>query len=339
MRRYVPVFVLFILAPLVAEVLFGATPISRLGGLVVVTPLYGGGAVLIRELARRRGQGWGRIALLGAAYAIVEEGLALQSLFNPNLFNAGIVGGSWLGVNWIWSEWTIGYHIIWSISIPILLAELLFPARRAEPWLGRTGMIIAGVLYAVGALALAAIFRLVVAPDFRAAAPLLIGAALVAVALVAVALAWPATSPASSPSSALREAPSPWLAGLVAFLAALAWFVLLDLPHMLRAGPLVLVPLLAELAVVVVALVLLRRWSAPGRRWTDLHRLALAGGALLISMLVGSFAVTAGNPVDQLGQGLASVVAIILLAGFAWRLQQRSRGASQRLPLGESRMG
>jgi hypothetical protein len=60
-----------------AEVLFGATPISRIGVLLPVVPLYGDGALLIRELARRRG-GWTRIALLGAAYAIVEEGLVLQ---------------------------------------------------------------------------------------------------------------------------------------------------------------------------------------------------------------------------------------------------------------------
>jgi hypothetical protein len=335
MRRYLPVFALFLLAPLVAEVLFGATPVSRLGGLVVVAPLYGGGALLIRELVRRRGLGWGRIALLGAAYALVEEGLVIQSLFNPNLFNAGIVGGSWLGVNWIWSEWTIGYHIIWSISIPILLAELLFPTRRAEPWLGRSGLAIVGVLYATGALALAAIFRLFVAPDFRAAAPLLIGAALVAMALVALALAWPARPAAPPQPSMLRDAPSPWLVGLATFLAAGAWFALLDLPHVLRSGALVLAPMLAEAALVVVMVALLRRWS-PSRGWTDLHRLALAGGAMLVSMLVGFFSVTAGNPVDQLGQGVASVVAIILLAGFAWRIAQRDRGVRERVPLGDS---
>src|SRR4051812_46399869 len=121
MRRYAPVLVLIVLATFIGEVLFGATPVSRLGSLLVVTPIYGGGAVLIRELARRRGPGWGRIALLGVAYAIVEEGLALQSMFNPHLFNAGLLGGTVFGVNFVWIEWTIGYHIVWSIAIPILL--------------------------------------------------------------------------------------------------------------------------------------------------------------------------------------------------------------------------
>ena len=68
MRRYLPVFTLFILSPWVAEVLFGATPLSRIGALLVVAPLYGGGAILIRELARHRGPGWRQIFLLGAVY-------------------------------------------------------------------------------------------------------------------------------------------------------------------------------------------------------------------------------------------------------------------------------
>src|SRR4029078_2580523 len=100
MRRLIPVVVLFLLAPFVAEVLFGATPVSRLGQLVPVLPLYGGGALLIGESARRRSSGWGRLALLGAAYAIIEEGLLLQSIFNPALFNAAAYGGRALGVNW-----------------------------------------------------------------------------------------------------------------------------------------------------------------------------------------------------------------------------------------------
>ena len=39
MRRHAPVLVLFLLSPLVAEVLFGATPLSRWGSLVAVAPL------------------------------------------------------------------------------------------------------------------------------------------------------------------------------------------------------------------------------------------------------------------------------------------------------------
>jgi hypothetical protein len=326
LRRHGPVLVLFLLAPLVAEVLFGSTPISNPGALLPSIPLYGGGALLIRELARRRGGGWGRIALLGAAFAVVEEGLALQSMFDPALFGAGGLGGRWLGVNWVWTEWTVGYHVIWSISVPILLAELLFPARRREAWLGRVGMGVSGALYALGALALAAIFRLFVTPDFRASAVLMIGAALLVCALVALALRWP--SAPRVPAASAGKAPSPWLVGLISFASTAAWFGLLHLPESLRAGAVVLAPMAlgVVLAAGIVALIL---WWSASRGWNDAHRLALGFGAILTSTIYGISFVTAGSPVNQIGEGVASAVTLALLVFFVRRhlAEQRQRGA------------
>jgi hypothetical protein len=106
--RLAPVLVLVLLAPAVAEVLFGATPITNPGSLLIEVAVYGCGALLIRELVRRRGLGWASILALGVSYGIVEEGLALQSLFNPDLFNAGDLGLRSLGVNWVWTQWTLG---------------------------------------------------------------------------------------------------------------------------------------------------------------------------------------------------------------------------------------
>jgi hypothetical protein len=83
--------------------------------------------------------------------------------------------------------WTIGYHVVWSISIPILLAELLFRARRSEPWLGKTGLIVVSVLYGLGALALTAIYRFAVAPHFEIPVVLNLIAALVAILFVILA--------------------------------------------------------------------------------------------------------------------------------------------------------
>jgi len=327
MRRHAPVLVLFLLSPLVAEVLFGATPLSRWGSLVAVAPLYGGGAVLIRELARRRGRGWWRIALLGAAYGIIEEGLAIQSLFNPDLFNAAMVGGRAFGVNWIWTEWTIGYHVVWSVGIPILLAELLFPRRRAEPWIGTTGVLVAGSLFALGTLAVGVIFRLAVAPNFRTPLPLLGGAVMLVAGLVTLALGWPADLGRREPPGPKRPAPSPWFVGLVALTAGLAWFHLLDLPHVLRTWPLALVPLLLGCLVATALAALIRRWTTEGREWTSLHALALVGGALVPSTLVGIFLITAGDRVDQIGQVVVAGIALLLLTAFAVRLRTRTGAA------------
>jgi len=77
-------FALFLLAPLVGEYLLGNQPVSALPWLLLLAPMYGGGALLVRETARRTGRGWAAMVLLGAAYALIEEGPIDQMLWNPH---------------------------------------------------------------------------------------------------------------------------------------------------------------------------------------------------------------------------------------------------------------
>lgn len=324
MRRYLPVVALFLLSPLLAEIIFGGTTFANLQSLIFIVPIYGGGALLIREIVRRRGLGWGSVALLGAAYAIMEEGLALQSLFNPAAFNTGDYGGVAFGVNWVWCQWTIGYHIIWSITTPILLAELFFPDRRAAPWLGRIGLAIVAILYVFGFVALYLIFHYVISPDFQMPLVATLAAIVAVIALVVAALSMQPTSPAPKVADGeLRPGPSAWLVGLVSLLATLLWYELLRLPDWMRSGPIVLLPMILILAVAIGVIALIRYWSAPDRRWTDLHRLALAWGPVLTNMIVGYFWISAGNRTNQLFQGIVSIVCFILLAIFTYSLYRR----------------
>jgi hypothetical protein len=83
LRRVAPAVGLFFLAPLVAEYLLGNVAIDAIAGLLLLSPLYGGGTVLIREVTRRAGRGWPTMIPLGLAHAVFEEGLVTQSLFNP----------------------------------------------------------------------------------------------------------------------------------------------------------------------------------------------------------------------------------------------------------------
>lgn len=73
-----PVLVLLFLAPWLGEVLSTATsPLELLqpGRLALLAGLYGSGALLSREFARRWGLGGPGLALLGAAYGVFEEAL------------------------------------------------------------------------------------------------------------------------------------------------------------------------------------------------------------------------------------------------------------------------
>ena len=83
-RKISAVVALLFVAPLVAEFLLGNLSLKLLPALIVLVPMYGGGAVLIRETVRRAGRGWPSMLMLGAAYTLIEEGFATQSLFNPD---------------------------------------------------------------------------------------------------------------------------------------------------------------------------------------------------------------------------------------------------------------
>ena len=85
--RWLPVLALAVLAPVCAEYLWGyddstGHPGTLVGNLIIFTPLYGCPALLIREVARRRGLGWPGIVLLAAAFGVVEAGLVDQSMFS-----------------------------------------------------------------------------------------------------------------------------------------------------------------------------------------------------------------------------------------------------------------
>ena len=314
MRRHAPALTLFLLSPFLAEVVFGATPLSRLGGLVPLLFFYGGGVLNIRDLARRRGRGWWRILLLGAAYAIVEEGLVIQSVFNPDLFRAGELGGRALGVNGVWTEWTIAYHATYSVAIPILLAEILFPSRRDEPWLGPRSMAFLGLLYLLSAAVIGIAFRRIIAPGFQATILQVLAASGTVVLLVIAALRGP--EPNEPREDVLRPVPPRGLVALLGLAGGAAIFALLvGIPGPWRHGIGVLVPMGAVAVVLGFVLLSVARWWGRAA-WTDRHALALVGGALVPMMLFGLLAVTAGNRTDQVADGVFIAVTWVFLAAL-----------------------
>jgi len=149
-----PAWLLFFLSPAIAELLSGSMPPAEFfnpGGFILVAVLYGGGAILVRELTFRWRKGWASLLLLGAAYGIVEEGLLCKSFFDPNWPDVGILGeyGRWAGVNWIWSIQLTAYHASISIAAAILLVapiqELSNPKRPDNT----AGMSLVGLAFAV----------------------------------------------------------------------------------------------------------------------------------------------------------------------------------------------
>ncbi len=322
MRRFVFVLVLVVMAPLVAEVLPGSTPLTMPGLLLVDLLIYGPGALLIRELVRRRGRGWASILLLGAAYGMIEEGLALQSLFDPSYTNVALWGDRMFGVNWVYACVVILWiHPVWSVAIPILLTELLFPTQRTLPSLGWFGLIGTLVWYVLG-VALLGLFTRTISPYH--VSPILSGAVILIALMLAVGALF--VLPRQVPRVKYpRNVPKPWsillLTGISAFIGlgvpALLWHIL---PAMTQF-PRVLVPLLVPLIMAVGLIWAVQHW-AHSSHWNDLHLLSLVSGLLIAHTVVGAL-LFSKTILQAVAIAVVGLVMVILLVLFALLVRRR----------------
>src|SRR4051794_17598070 len=268
-RGIAPAIGLFFLSPFVGEFLLGNVSIDALPIGLVMAPMYGGGAVLVREAARRAGKGWLNIFLLAMAYGLIEEGVACQTLFNPSYFGFNLLREAYvpaLGMGVWWTLFVLTLHTVWSISVPIAIMESLVPDRATDPWLHWPGLVVMSVLYVLGsAMVFLGTYR---QEQFMATPAQLLGIAACAIALIAAAFVVGEPRPRSD-----RPVPGPWPVGAFSLLTASSFMAARSL---LADWPLVF----AYLLLYGLAAVMVVRWS--GRvGWGAAHRLALAGGALL----------------------------------------------------------
>ena len=333
MRRIAPAIGLFFLAPLVAEFLLGNLPVSLLFALVILAPLYGAGALLIREVVRRTRRGWPSIIVLGLAYAVFEEGVTTQSLFNPNYANAHLLDHGYvpaLGLSVPWTLGVLALHAVWSIGVPIGLTESLVPDRRRTPWLGKLGLTVTAVLFALGSVATTAMQ--LSQDDFVASVPQFVGVAVAIVVFVSVAMAFrPAAHQVDSADSAdsvnrvatSRTATNPWWVGVFAFVTGTAFRMLPDgIPAWLNVVGL--------LVLVTIVIAVVHRWSHH-RGWGDSQRFALVAGAM-VCYAVHSFIETpvfsVPPAVDHAGDVVFSLAALVTLALTARRLRRHTAAST-----------
>jgi hypothetical protein len=304
LRRIAPAIGVFLLAPLVAEYLLGNIPVSAIAGMLVLAPMYGGGALLIREAARRTGRGWPAIILLASAYGVLQPGLLDQALFNPSFEGYDFQSAARIPALSISAHWALTFvagHAIWSITLPIAIVETLVPDRRTTPWLGNLGVTVTAILFLLGCWVIFHDHQ----QRFLATAPQLAGAAAVTAALIGVAFA---IRPRPRPKRD-RPAPNPWLVGVVALVTANLFFARPETWLGVAIG----VMLIAAMTVVIT------RWSRRAG-WAAAHRLALAGGTLSAYAWAGFLLLHfegAANTVNLIGQAVLvlGAVALLLVAG------------------------
>jgi hypothetical protein len=332
LRRIAPAIGLFFLSPLVAEFLLGNISIAFIAGMLFLSAMYGGGALLIREVARRTGRGWPTIILLALAYGVVEEGLVTQSLFNPDyagqhLLSYGHIDA--LGMGSWWTLFVLTLHTVWSISVPIALMEAMVPTRRTTPWLGRIGLPIVAALFVLGC-----VLNFVGSLDqssfggpkeaFFASPGQFIGAGVAIVVLIVLAF----VVGRRRPKQVAGPVPSPAIVGGISLVAS---SVFLMLPHSMPAW-LICVSYLVLYAVVAF---LASFWSRRSG-WRPLHTAALAGGALVTYAWHGFLQPSLdqhNSAIDLIGNAVFAAIALAVLAAAVVRTARVPEGAPTSEPV------
>jgi hypothetical protein len=302
-----PRFAILLVAPLVGEVLSTATPPLDLllpWNLALMMALYGGGALICREVARRYRLGLLGLCLLGAAYAVYEEALVDRYWFDPGYWkNAGV--GSYSAIwhtNLLLAAHLTAFHVAVSICSSIVLVEQLFPAHREKPWAHRPAL-------AFAALALASVAPITYDEFTHVPAGQLLVAASLCFLLVVSALLTKRRSsqPAPGPGSS-----KPVLLSGVAFAATAIHFVLVYL--VATTGIPWPIGLLVALAPIAAGVFLTRR-SIRGSAFPGPDGLRVVTGILGFFLLLDAFV--------GLGGRYDFTIGALVMAFALWRLNRR----------------
>ncbi|MFI1912037.1 hypothetical protein [Nocardia sp. NPDC020380] len=315
-----PALGLFLLAPFIGEFLLGNITIDHLALGLLLAPLYGGGAVLVREIGRRSG-GWPTMLLLAAAYALIEEGPVDQLLWNPSYAGHDLLHTPsfvpFLGTNIALVQSVLALHTVWSICVPIAIMETFAGSRRNTPWLGPIGLTVTAVVYVLGAALVC--WGNYTDGHFMATPVQFLEAGIAIIALIVLAFA---VRSIRLPAVAGR-APGPVPVGVAALVATSAYW-----------GPSVLVTaswyewvgVAAWFVIAAAATIFVSRWSRQ-QGWGQRQRFALAAGATL-TYIWAAFPLQpedGGDPgIDLLGNVVFGALGVTILVLAARRVDSLS---------------
>jgi len=321
-----PAWTLVLLAPLIAEVLPGATRISSLFVFPIEMAIWGGGALLIRAAVRHWNLGWLNMLLMACALSIAVEFLVQQTSIAPMVFQ--IVKGEpyarAFGINYLYLLWALFYEAVLVVMVPVMLSELIFRSRREDPWLGRRSAIMVGVIFLLACIPAWYSWTQIARVQIFHAAPYsppvaYIVAAFLAIALLLFAAIGPkrrALIVASKPLTPLY----PWLLGIGGGIVATIWYCLVLLAFRMKPDFPAGIAMAAGIIIVLKTLYLLPRFSAHAE-WSDRHRMGLVFGTIVGAMGLSTVAFLYGTlPIDLYGKLILDLIATSLMIWLAIRV-------------------
>jgi hypothetical protein len=322
-KRSAPALTLLLAAPLLAEVLPGATRLSSLFVLPIEICVWGGGALMIRCAVRRWRLGWLNLLLLGLALALAEECLIQQTSLAPMVVHLkGKVYARAAGVNYVYLLWALVYETVFVVFLPVCLVEMIFPNRRDGLWVSRGGLAVVGSFFLLGSflawftwtqIARIKVFHL---PPYNP--PL--GAVVVAFAAIC-SLVFLALGPLRGRWVNERKPvmpPAPILIGIAGALWASLWFGLVLLAFGIAPGfpPSVAVGL--GLLLTACVLFLVPRWTADPR-WSPRHVYSVVFGTMMGSMIITFVGFVGAARGDLYFKIASNILAFALMAALGFR--------------------
>jgi hypothetical protein len=324
-RRTWPAAVtLFFLAGLIPETIatFNSPPrllLARPETFLFISAFYGSVALLVREYLRRRSPGWAGVLLLGMAAGAINEGIIAGTWYKVQYPGYTMIGA----VDPAVAVGLTVFHALVSTVLPILLAELIFPAAAHVRWLRTPGIV--GCLVLLGATTAFGF-----GPVADRGLKVLVLASVLAAVTVALTLPQQQGLTRQRPVGSGSARPVPTIGRLrLAGAAAMVTFYVLFavVPGLVAAGvpaagrppwQLLLILLMAGFFWVVVDVG--RDWS---RRdgWGHQQVLAVITGVLLPTFVASVLLPVAQRELEP----LVTVPALALLAWLSWRYRRADR--------------
>jgi hypothetical protein len=326
-KRLYPALTLFVLAPLVAEVLSGATRFRAMFVFPIEMCVWGGGALTIRAAVRHWHLGWRNMLLLALALAFSEECLIQQTSLAPLVIHLkGQEYARAFGVNFVYLLWALVYESVFVVFAPVYLAELMFPSRRHLSWLNRGGALVTATLFLVGCffawftwtrIARLHVFHVpVYTPPFATVA--LSSVLIISLVLAALGPRRRLIAHASTP----LLPPANWLliAGGGVWATLLYYLVLLGFGIDPAFPPAAAVAGGAFLGLIAM---LVPHWAAHSR-WSDASTWAILFGIVGATMLVSFVGFLYSLDIDFYFKLIINAVAFLALLGIGYRVRRKA---------------
>ena len=139
MKKIPPALTLFLLSPLLGELISGhLSPFEFFHPVIFVITVvpYGCGALICREIVVRNQKGFLNLILVGIAFGLFFEGIITRVIFNPKWEGLGALSSydRLFGMNLILTVGIVHFHTVISILSAIFITEMLYPEKKNESW-------------------------------------------------------------------------------------------------------------------------------------------------------------------------------------------------------------